>query len=143
MKELKLILRHAGTVLLGPSDVQGTRLQVPSLEAAGRGASGHSRETWPDGKSYLVGHSRDAGFDAYPGLDWRVLVRQPLDEAYAPVNQLHQRMLLVGLAAALLFSLLGWGIARLITRPLLGLTDVRTSLYQPDHDIFLTCRAGQ
>ena len=26
---------------------------------------------------------------------------------------------------------------------LLGLTDVRTSLYQPDHDIFLTCRAGQ
>ncbi|HEY0862113.1 MAG TPA: phosphoethanolamine--lipid A transferase [Pseudoxanthomonas sp.] len=26
---------------------------------------------------------------------------------------------------------------------LLGLADVRTSLYQPDHDIFLTCRAGQ
>jgi PAS domain S-box-containing protein len=119
-----LIVSRTGTVLLGPSDVQGTRLQVPSLEAAGRGASGHSRETWPDGKSYLVGHSRDAGFDAYPGLGWRVLVRQPLDEAYAPVNQLHRHMLLGGVGAALLFSLLGWAVARLITRPLLDLTDV-------------------
>ncbi|MGQ3227255.1 MAG: cache domain-containing protein, partial [Hydrogenophaga sp.] len=70
-----LIVSTAGTVLLGPRDLQGTVLQVPSLDAAGRGTSGHSRETWPDGKSYLVGYSRDAGFEAYPGLGWRVLVR--------------------------------------------------------------------
>jgi PAS domain S-box-containing protein len=119
-----LIVSATGLVLLGPPGVQGTVLQLPSLEAAGRGERGHVTETWPDGRPYLVGYSRDAGFDAYPGLGWRVLVRQALDEAYAPVNQLHQHMLLGGLAAAVLFSLLGWLVARLITRPLLDLTDV-------------------
>ena len=119
-----LIVSSTGTVLLGPSDVQGTRLQVPSLEAAGRGASGHSRETWPDGKTYLVGYSRDAGFDAYPGLGWRVLVRQDAEEAFAPVNQLHQRMLVGGFVLAALFSLLGWLVARRITQPLQDLADV-------------------
>jgi PAS domain S-box-containing protein len=119
-----LIVSTDGTVLLGPTGVQGTVLQLPSLDAAARGERGHVRETWPDGKTYLVGFSRDAGFDAYPGLGWRVLVRQELDEAYAPVNQLHRRMLLGGLVAAVLFSMLGWLVARLITRPLIDLTDV-------------------
>lgn len=118
-----LIVSTTGSVLLGPPGMQGTTPQLPSLEAAGRGESGYSKETWPDGKAYLVGYSRDAGFDAYPGLGWRVLVRQTLDEAYAPVNQLHRRMLLGGIVAAALFSLLGWLVARLITRPLLDLTD--------------------
>lgn len=119
-----LIVSTAGMVLLGPPDVQGRVLRLPSLDAAGRGENGHMRETWSDGKDYLVGYSGDRGFNAYPGLGWRVLVRQNLSEAYAPVNQLHQRVLTGGLLAAVLFSLLGWGIARLITRPLLELTDV-------------------
>lgn len=119
-----LIVSSNGTVLLGPSGVQGTTLSVPSLEAASRGESGYTKETWADGETYLVGHSRDAGYNGYPGLGWRVLVRQATDEAYAPVNQLHQRLLLGGLLAALVFSLLGWLMARQITRPLLDLTDV-------------------
>jgi PAS domain S-box-containing protein len=119
-----LIVSTNGAVLLGPKDLQGTALKLASVEAAGRGESGHATETWPDGQKYLVGHTRDNGFNAYPGLGWRVLVRQTLDEAYAPVNQLHRRMLLGGMVAALLFSLLGWLVARLITRPLLDLTDV-------------------
>jgi PAS domain S-box-containing protein len=119
-----LIVSSGGAVLRGPAGVQGTVLRLPSLDAAGRGESGYSKETWPDGQAYLVGYSRDHGFDIYPGLGWRVLVRQTLDDAYAPVNQLHRRMLLGGLAAALLFSLLGWWVARWITRPLQDLTDV-------------------
>lgn len=119
-----LIVSDAGSVLLGPAGVQGTALQLPSLEAAGRGESGYSKEVWPDGKTYLVGYSRDAGFNAYPGLGWRLLVRQTLHEAYAPVDELHRRLLAGGLAGALLFSLLGWLAARLITRPLQDLTDV-------------------
>ncbi|WP_159595897.1 PAS domain S-box protein [Hydrogenophaga sp. BPS33] len=119
-----LIVSSNGTVLLGPADVQGKTLQVPSLEAAGRGETGHSTEVWPDGKTYVVGYSRDSGYDVYPGLQWRVLVRQTQEDAYGPVNQLHRQMLIGGLIAALLFSLIGWWLARLITRPLLDLTDV-------------------
>lgn len=119
-----LIVSANGTVLLGPQDVRGATLMLPSLEAAGRGESGHSTEVWPDGRTYVVGYSRDGGYDAYPGLQWRVLVRQTQEDAYAPVNQLHLHMLIGGVVAALLFSLLGWWLARLITRPLLDLTDV-------------------
>jgi len=123
-----LILSSAGAVLLGPPEVEGTVLQLPSVEAAQRRERGFVRETWPDGKEYLVGFSSDQGFEDYPGLGWRVLVRQDLMEAYSPVDQMHSRMLLGGGVAALLFSLLGWGLARWITRPLLGLADVARGL---------------
>lgn len=123
-----LILSSTGAVLLGPPEVEGTVLQLPSVEAAQRRERGFVRETWPDGKEYLVGFSSDQGFEDYPGLGWRVLVRQDLIEAYAPVDQMHSSMLLGGGVAALLFSLLGWGLARWITRPLLGLADVARGL---------------
>lgn len=119
-----MIVSANGTVLLGPRDVLGKTLRLPSLDAAGRGESGHTTETWPDGKTYVVGYSRDNGYDVYPGLQWRVLVRQTQEDAFAPVNQLHRHMLVGGAVAALLFSLLGWWLARLITRPLKDLTDV-------------------
>ncbi|MBA4213585.1 MAG: hypothetical protein C0449_10940 [Polaromonas sp.] len=123
-----LILSSTGAVLLGPPEVEGTVLQLPSVEAAQRRERGFVRETWADGKEYLVGFSSDQGFEDYPGLGWRVLVRQDLMEAYAPVDQMHRRMLLGGGVAALLFSLLGWGLARWITRPLLDLADVARGL---------------
>ncbi|KRC04243.1 hypothetical protein ASE11_04080 [Hydrogenophaga sp. Root209] len=123
-----LIISSTGAVLLGPPEVEGTVLKLRSADAALQGKQGFERETWPDGEDYLVGFSRDRGFEDYPGLGWRVLVRQDLDEAYAPVNQMHRRMLQGGLLAALLFSLLGWGLARWITRPLLGLADVARGL---------------
>ncbi len=123
-----LIVSSTGAVLLGPPELEGTVLQLPSVQAAQRRERGFVRETWADGKEYLVGFSSDQGFGDYPGLGWRVLVRQDLVEAYAPVNQMHSRMLLGGGVAALLFSLLGWGLARWITRPLLGLADVARGL---------------
>jgi PAS domain S-box-containing protein len=119
-----VIVSSTGTVLLGPAALMGQALDLPSVAAAQRNERGHVRETWPDGREYLVGYSRDQGFDAYPGLGWRVLVRQDAEEAFAPVNQLHQRMLVGGFVLAALFSLLGWLVARRITQPLQDLADV-------------------
>ena len=119
-----VIVSSTGAVLLGPADLLGQPLDLPSLSAAQRNERGHVRETWPDGHEYLVGYSKDQGFDAYPGLGWRVLVRQDTGEAFAPVNQLHQRMLIGGFVLAALFSLMGWLVARRITRPLQELADV-------------------
>ena len=110
------MLVATGAVLLGPPDLLGQTLDLPSLSAAQRNERGHVRETWPDGREYLVGYSRDQGFDAYPGLGWRVLVRQDTDQAFAPVNQLHQRMLMGGFVLAALFSMMGWLVARRISQ---------------------------
>lgn len=115
-----LIVSRQGVVLLGPRSMQEHPLALDSLQAADRG-TGYMIERWPDGKDYLVGYSHDRGFQTYPGLGWRVLVRQDLDTAFAPVRQLQRHLLGWGLGVALLFSLLGWLAARLVTRPLIHL----------------------
>jgi len=117
-----VIVSEGGVVLMGPPDLEGQTLRVPSLARAALESAGSITETWPDGRSYLVGFSRDRGHMSYPGLGWRVLVRQELSDAEAPVWELQRRLLAGGLLAALLFSLLGWLAARLITRPLEELT---------------------
>mgnify|MGYP000542203309 CR=1 FL=1 len=113
-----LIVGADGTVLLGPSSVQGKKLDLPSLRAAQRQDAGNLVERWPDGVSYLVGFSRSRGFEAYPGLGWTVLVRQAELEAFAPARALRQRALWSGVGLALVFSLVGVILARYITRPL-------------------------
>ena len=118
-----LIVGADGTVLLGPAGLQGTRLALASLRQARRQDAGFLVEDWPDGASYLVGYSRSRGFDAYPGLGWTVLVRQAVDEAYAPARALRERALLWGFGLALAFSLVGVLLARAITRPLGRLVD--------------------
>ena len=112
-----VIVGRDGTVLLGPQDVQGQRLVLPSLAAADHG-TGFITERWPDGKEYVVGYSLDRGFRAYQGLGWRVLVRQDLGTAFAPVRQLQRHLVLWGLGVALLFSAVGLLAARVVTRPL-------------------------
>ncbi|WP_427912476.1 ATP-binding protein [Ramlibacter sp. MMS24-I3-19] len=115
-----LIVSRQGIVLLGPKAMQERPLVVDSLVAADRG-NGYTVERWPDGKEYLVGYSHARGYLSYPGLGWRVLVRQDLDTAFAPVRQLQHHLMAWGLGVALLFSLLGWLAARLVTRPLIHL----------------------
>ncbi len=117
-----LVVGADGTVLMGPPDVEGRRLDLESLRRAAAGESGYLTETWPDGETYVVGYTRSRGFQSSPGLGWRVLVRQDIDVAYAPIHQLQRNVLQGGIAMALLFSLLGWLGARIITRPLQQLT---------------------
>lgn len=113
-----LIVARGGAVLLGPKEYEDKVLHQNSLALAQRGMNGSVIETWPDGKRYLVGYSQSHGHRSYPGLGWTVLVRQPLDEAYRPVEALEKKILWSGVGAALLVSLLAWALSRGITRPL-------------------------
>lgn len=123
-----LIVSTEDRVLLGPADLTGDKLSLPSLQAARGKTAGHTVERWPDGHHYLVGYASDRGFNDYPGLGWRVLVRQRLDEAHAPAAALQRELLIAGLIGALGISLLGWGVARWIARPLRALTTAATQL---------------
>jgi PAS domain S-box-containing protein len=113
-----LIVGATGQVLLGPPALQGKTLDQHSVALAREGRSGYLVERWPDGASYLVGYSRSEGYRQYPGLGWSVLVRQNLDDAYAPVKRLRIHALWNGLGLALLFSLAGVMLARRVTAPL-------------------------
>jgi signal transduction histidine kinase len=107
-----LIVSRDGVVLLGPAGLQGRKLATGSARAAQPGGAGYALETWPDGRRYLAGYSRTRGHDAYPGLGWSIIVRQGVDEAYAPVRAIQRRVLWTGAALAVLFSILGFLLAR-------------------------------
>ncbi len=112
-----MIVSRDGLVLDGPPDLLGETVAAqPSLRAARD--NGYLVETWPDGKSYLVGFSKTSGRYDYPGLGWTVVLRQQVDNAYLPVKRLREHALWSGAALAVLFSLAGLLVARRITRPL-------------------------
>ena len=117
-----LILSKEGVVLLGPGRYANKVLDQDSIRHARREKNGSVIETWPDGKRYLVGYSQSRGHASYPGLGWIVVVRQPLEEAFRPVNELHDTILEAGLGAAALVSLLVWLFSRNITKPLETIT---------------------
>jgi diguanylate cyclase (GGDEF)-like protein/PAS domain S-box-containing protein len=117
------ILAQDGTVLLGPSDMLGAKLELTGLKRAQQAENGFLIETWPDGEDYLVGFSPTLGYQTYPGLGWTVLVRQPVGDAFAPVGDMQRNVLVTGLGIASLFSLFGLFNARRIARPLTSLAD--------------------
>lgn len=130
------IVGKGGVVLLGPKEYADKVLRQDSLAQARHGVNGSVIETWPDGKRYLVGYSQSQGHRSYPGLGWTVLVRQPLDVAYRPVEALQKKILWSGLGAAVLVSLLVWALSRSITRPLQTITRYADELQAGNaHDI--------
>lgn len=125
-----LVVSREGKVLLGPPELDGQVLDLPSIRAARAGRNGHTTERWPDGRRYVVGYDMARGFLSSPGMGWTILVRQDTEAAYQPVRDLQVRVALAGGALALLFSLLGWFAARWIARPLLDLAAAARRLEQ-------------
>ena len=123
-----MIVGQDGKILLGPPGLQGTQLSQVNFQNAQHGEGKFAVETWSDHKNYLVGYSVSHGFDAFPGFGWTVLVRQDLDQAFAPVRHIQNRVLWSGFSIALIFSLLGFLNARRISRPLVALADAATRL---------------
>ena len=124
-----LVLDKDGSVILGPAELQGRPL--PETSTTWKLAQGGDRfavETWPNGASYLVGASRTVGLNDYPGMGWTVIVRQPVEIAFAPAQALARKILGGGLALALLAAALGTLIGRHISRPLARLTEAADAL---------------
>lgn len=113
-----MILSADDKVLLGPPGLQGQTLDLDKLKKLKLGDYDFNTERLPDGHDYLVGVSRGTGHATYPGLGWKVLVTERIEDAYLPVKQLQVQVFWIGLSVASVFSLLGWWVARIVTRPL-------------------------
>ncbi|WP_020654658.1 ATP-binding protein [Massilia niastensis] len=137
-----LIVSAEGVVLLGPDDLQGKTLDLASLREARQQRNGFIEEHWPDGRTYLVGYGATRGRGIYPGLGWKVLVRQDIEDAYRPVQRLRARALWSGAALAVLFSLAGLLVARRITRPLGELAESADRLRRGDSSALVPSTDG-
>ncbi len=99
------ILGQGGAVLLGPEPDQAvwTPELLERLRQAAKPDRPHQFLAYQDstGVEHLAGVALCTGHRDYPGLGWLVVVRQPLDQALAPVDVLRRQIL----AAAILMSL--------------------------------------
>ncbi|MBP2232249.1 two-component sensor histidine kinase [Azospirillum agricola] len=108
-----MILAADDTVLLGPKPLVGQRLAdlpSPSAEAGLR--------VWPDGTAYMTGLAVTKGYRDYPGLGWKVVLREPAALAMAPVTALRDRVIAWGVAGSLLAVVVGYLLATWIAAPL-------------------------
>jgi diguanylate cyclase (GGDEF)-like protein len=97
-----------------------------------------SIETWPDGRRYVTGMARSQGFEDFPGLGWVAVSRQPVDQAFAPVQRLQNVIMGIGVLLALVFAVIGWLVASRLTAPLTRLSHAADNIYdaaRPANDI--------
>jgi diguanylate cyclase (GGDEF)-like protein len=125
-----VIVSMADKVLLGPDGLQDATLSLDGVRRARRGEQGYRIERWPDGETYLAGYATSRETAGFSGLGWVVMVRERLDDAYAPVRELQMQFLFVGTAIAALFALVGWGLAVHITRPLMTISNAALAMLQ-------------
>lgn len=119
------ILNAAGQVILAPPGQSDIKLPALSLlDDASRSLR------WPDGHDYLTGTRLSRGYRDYPGLGWRVVARQPTEQAFASIHLLQRYIAAVGVALALLFSLLGLWLAYFLSRPLTQLAAAADQIRQ-------------
>lgn len=113
--------QHGAEVLI--ADKEG-RILYPFRHAGqlhlphGASAQAESeRLEWNDGAQYLTSVV-EVPTVAHTDLGWRIVVRQPLDKALAPVKALRQQLILLGLLTALGCALVAYRLAARISRPI-------------------------
>ena len=116
--EVLVISQKDDTVLLGPDRWVGKKLQDKALLNAREGENSWTVEKENGKDAYLTGYAYGDGYMSYPGLGWTVIIRQPAEIAFASVHQLERFIILSGMAAAVIFGIIGWFLAEWIARPL-------------------------
>lgn len=136
-----LVLSAQNEVLLGPDELVGTVLDLQILQ--GDLARPQSRiERWSDGRTYLTGAVASKGHRDYPGLGWRILVREPIEVAFASSRTLRWQILGTGALVSGLFFLISWLLAYRIARPLQALTVAADRLREGERELELPEQAG-
>ncbi len=115
----------------------GARLADLPAPAAGEQARSAIEVFWGDGNQYLT--TSWALDDYTPGisLGWRVLVRQPVEIAYAPARLATQRALLGSLLAAGVAVGFGFMLGRQLTRPIKQIADSARDVELGKHGAFI------
>jgi diguanylate cyclase (GGDEF)-like protein/PAS domain S-box-containing protein len=128
-----MVLRRDGEPLLysgSRPSLDGPAI-VADLARGARTAGQWAVERLAQGASISAYHE-SRGHADYPGLGWVTVVRQPLQEAYRPVTELREQILLWGLMIGAMFALLGLVLASWITRPLTAITQAAQRLGDGD-----------
>ncbi len=117
------VLGRDNYVLLGTPDLVGTHLNVTSTQTAQDSTHNYVQEKWPDGREYLSGLSSTGGYEDFPGLGWKVLVRQDAYSALAVARKFEEIQAWFGLAMGIMWALAGWMLARRMAGPMISIAN--------------------
>ncbi|MGD6940577.1 diguanylate cyclase domain-containing protein [Cytobacillus gottheilii] len=123
-----LIVGKNHDVLLGPEEMLGHTLNFDELKHAESDQAAWAVEKWEDGKEYLTGFALTDGYRDYEGLGWTVIVRQTVDEAYAPTKEMLSYFIVCGIILAVLSSLLASLVARRMAATLKEISSIADRL---------------
>lgn len=117
------LVAHSEGVKENPENIKGQAI----VQAVLAGKSGTMEFHEPDsGESFLGAHV------PIPKLSWGVVAKKPAFVAYAAADRLRQWLVWMAIGFTVTAVLLGWGLARTLTGPLVRLTDATEKLASGD-----------
>jgi|GEM_PF-2596495 len=116
---IELLFVDGSGKVLHSARSEETSVPAPVLNSADR----YLRSVWPDGHEYLSAAAESRLPDGKPGLGWRVVLRQDVQRAFAPVRERRNQVLGIGLIGAAAFALLSWLLAGRIAAPIRQLAE--------------------
>ena len=129
-----IVLAEDGRYLFGTRPMPHESPCIEAAAAAQKGENSYLVGDWSDGTVYLTGYAQVVPDPTLNGPNWLILACQEAGEALTPVQQLQQRVLLVGSSLSLLFILLGWVVAGRITQPLSAIAQAANRLRQGESE---------
>ena len=123
-----VLVSRSGEILVGPRELEGKALSLPSVLAARQSAPQNSVETWPDGQRYLTTVISPITYSNLPSFGWSLIIRQPADAAAAPARAFTRPLAISLVMAALIALLASLVVGGMVTRPLKLLRDSARAL---------------
>ncbi|HAU56177.1 MAG TPA: GGDEF domain-containing protein [Comamonadaceae bacterium] len=127
----EILLTNAQGVVLYPQKL-AHQLRLPAALPTGSGQH-YTQVRWDDDQDYLTSvvavNSRTSQH-----LGWSIVVRQPLEQALQPAHAMRDRLLALGLLAALVFGAVALHLARLFSRPIEQLADAARRIERGDSE---------
>ncbi|HEY1092905.1 MAG TPA: diguanylate cyclase, partial [Burkholderiaceae bacterium] len=117
--DVEILIVDRGGKVLYPEQLETAQETL----AAQQPGKPYARAHWGDGREYLTSVVR-MPTQPHVDLGWRIVARQPMEVAMAPVIELRNRLIVLGGAALALIVLAAGQLARRMSRPLEKLAEV-------------------
>ena len=123
-RHVELLIVNQDGIVLYPQHLAGD-FRLPAMDPGQH----HQVVRWQDGEDYLTSVATVLPIRS-TDLGWRIVLRQPLDAAVQPIRDLRNRLLMLGVLAALVFAWVAYRMAARISRPIELLAEAAERLDQ-------------
>lgn len=115
------LLSKDGMILVGPNNTERSNIAdiSPNIaQAFSTQTASYKIMNWNDNTNYLTASSVSNGFEEYKGFSWKVIVRQPVNEAFKIAHKNTITILAISILFGLVGAIIGVVISRFISKPL-------------------------